>query len=150
MDLQAMEKEIGQLKEQKERNRQLFACTLEWLGLLEEGKDLLPYFRVHQCKRIAIYGAAGLGKLLYKELQKADDMEVCFFMDRNAMENREEAGIPVFLPEEFEQAPEVDMVVVTAVSAYDAISRQLLRIRPQIPIVSISTIVEARACEEWQ
>ena len=45
--------------------------------------------------------------------------------------------------------PQVDMVVVTAVSYIKAIQNVLLQIRPEVPVVSLERIISTRKEEVW-
>ena len=143
------EEEKEKLLLQKKRNRELFVTTLQWLELLEDGKNLLPYFREHDCRRIAVYGAAEIGGILLKEIEKDNLMEVLYFLDKNAEKQRVKCGKPVYLPEEFAKLPEVDMVVVTAITFFESVFDTLMRIRPEIPVVSLKKIIEVRKDEVW-
>ena len=147
--MQEMDKQIQSLTRQRNRYKLFFERTYQWLTLLENRTTLIPYFEKHHCKKIGIYGIAEFGKMLYKELTEHNEIKVEFFMDKNAEKNRAIEGIPVFLPEELPDVPDVDMIVVTAVAAADSIARTLLKVRPELPIVSLNTIIDARMSEEW-
>lgn len=134
---------------QRKRNRELFLAALRWLELLEDGTNLLPYFEEHSCRRVAIYGAAEIGSVLLKELVKDNQIEVPYFIDKNAEKQREKCGIPVYLPEEFAELPDVDIVVVTAITFFESVYDTLVKIRPEIPVVSLNTIIEVREDEVW-
>lgn len=148
-ELSNWEEEKEKLNFQRKRNRELFLAALRWLELLENGTNLLPYFKEHNCCRIAIYGAAEIGRVLLKEFEKDNLIEVPYFIDKNAEKQREKWGIPVYLPEEFAELPDVDLVVVTAISFFESVSDTLVKIRPEIPVVSLNTIIEVREDEVW-
>ena len=147
--MQEMDKQIQSLEKQRNRYKLFFERTYQWLTLLENRTTLISYFEKHHCKKIGIYGSAEFGKMLYKELIEHSQIQVVFFMDRNAEKNRIVEGIPVFLPEELPSVPDVDMLVVTAIAAADSIARTLLEVRPELPIVSLNTIIDVRISEEW-
>ncbi len=134
---------------QRNRLKVQFACILQWLGLLEDGTNLQPYFKAHKCSRIAIYGAAEIGRMLLKEIERDNVIKVPYFLDRYAERQREKWGIPVYLPEEFSGLPDVDMVVVTAILSFKTVESILLRMKPEIPVVSLETIIYARKDEVW-
>lgn len=149
MDMTDKDEKIRQLTQQCDRIRQHFECVYKWLGMLEEGVDLMPFFEEHQCQKIGIYGASDLGMMLQKEINRDGRIKVAYFMDRNARENRMIGNVPVYLPEEVTDTPEVDMLVVTAIVAYDSIWKKLLEMKPELPIVSLNTIVDVRVNEVW-
>ncbi len=141
--------ETSKVIQQRDRLRTQFSCVSQWLDLLEDGTNLQPYFKDHKCSRLAVYGAAEIGRLLLKEIQRGDGAEVLYFLDKNAERQREKWGVPVYLPEEFAGLPQVDMVVVTAVSYIESIQNVLLQIRPEVPVVSLERIISTRKEEVW-
>lgn len=141
--------DIKKLIFQRARNHAQFLCAYNWLGLLEQGTNLIPYFEEHGCVNIAIYGAAALGNMLLKELRNSKKVNVKYYIDRTAEVQREKDGIPVYLPEELTDAPDVDMIVVTAIAAFNTINQTPLAVRPELPVVSLETIIHARISEEW-
>lgn len=143
------DEKLWKLTRQCDRIRQHFECAYKWLGLLEDGINLIPFFEAHQCERIGIYGVSDLGMMLQKEIGRDGRIEVAYFMDRNAGDNRMVGDIPVYLPEEVMDTPEVDMLVVTAIVAYDSIWKNLLEMRPELPIVSLNMIIDVRVNEVW-
>lgn len=148
-ELSNWEEEKEKLDFQRKRNREQFSTTLRWLELLQDDTNLLPYFNDHNCRRIAIYGAAEIGRVLLKEIEKDNLIEVPYFIDKNAENQREKWGIPVYLPEEFAELPDVDIVVVTAITFFESVNETLVKIRPEIPVVSLNTIIEVREDEVW-
>lgn len=142
-------KKIQQLTYQRDRSKRYYDSTYKWLYLLECGKDLIPFFQAHRCEKVAIYGIAELGKMLYRELERTGKVQVVYFMDRNAKSCQTIGDIPVYLPEELPGAPEVDMIVVTAIQAFQTVSKVLLEIRPELPVVSLQKIIDVRSDEEW-
>lgn len=143
------EKYIQQLSRQRDRNKLYYEYTYKWLDLLQGGASLLPFFTAHYHEEVAIYGIADFGRMLQKELERTSQVKIAYFMDRNAKNCRMIGDIPVYLPEEIPNAPEVDMIVVTAIIAFRTISKALLEIRPEIPVVSLQKIIDVRADEEW-
>lgn len=130
------------------KNRRLFACTLDWLWILESGKDLIGYFTERNYKKIGIYGAGELAELLIQEIEKNSEIEIGYLLDQTAAVYRRRYGYPMYLPEEFAAAGEVDMVVVTAITYFDSINEKLIRICPEIPVVSLESIMRNRRSTE--
>lgn len=134
---------------QRDRYKEYLSCVLQWLELLEDGANLRSYFKEHNCSQIAVYGAAEIGRVLRKEVECDSAIQVLYFLDRNAKKQKEKWGVPVYLPEEFAVLPDVDMVVVTAITSFADIWNNLMRIRPEIPVVSLKTMIEVRKDEVW-
>lgn len=143
------EQERRKLADARIKNRELFVCALDWLRLLERGANLLPYFKERDCRRIGIYGAGELAEVLIQELIKKNEVEIVYLMDQSAAAQREKYGFPVYLPEELHTVEDVDMIVVTAITYYDSISERLIRMRPEIPVVSLKNIIKDRISEEY-
>lgn len=148
-ELTNWQEEKEMLIRQRQRNRALFSCVLRWLELFEDGTNLIPYFKEHNCRQIAIYGAAEIGHILLKEIKKENMTKVSYFLDKSAENQKEKWGIPVYLPEEFVSLPDVDMVVVTAIYFFEDIYDNLLKIRQDIPVLSLNTILDVRRNEVW-
>ena len=146
--LKGWESERQKLMDARTKNRQLFACALDWMRLLESGKDLLPYFQERDCKKIGIYGAGELAEILIQEMRRKNEVEIVCLIDQSAAAYREKFGLPVYLPEEFTTIEDVDMVVVTAITYFDAISEKLIRMCPEMPVVSLAGIIRKRISEE--
>lgn len=140
---------VEKLTMQRNRNRELFQCTLRWLELHEDGTSLMPYFRLHNCKKIAIYGAGDLGQMLLKELRREEDIKVLYFLDRMAETNRKEWNVPVYFPQEYSALPDVDIVIVTVFSVFEEIQQELIKIRPDIVVISIDKIINITRNEVW-
>lgn len=143
------EKQIQYLTNQNNRNKFYYSTAYNWLYLLESSADLSSFFEFHQCKRIAIYGIADFGKLLQKELERVGKVDIVYFMDRNAEKCRMLGDIPVYLPEELPDLPEVDLMVVTAIAAYSNVNKLLLEIKPELPVVSLNMIIDNCLNDVW-
>jgi len=143
------EEKIAQVKQQRDRLRRQLSNALQWLELLEDGTNLLPYLREHKCRKVAIYGAAEIGRMLLKEIRQESVVKVSYFLDKTALKQREKWNVPVYLPEEYIDLIEVDMVIVTAVFGFEDIQEKLLRVKPEIPVVSLETIISVRKDEVW-
>ncbi|MCI8672213.1 MAG: hypothetical protein HFI89_01785 [Lachnospiraceae bacterium] len=143
------EKQIQYLTNQNNRNITYYHTAYNWLYLLESGIDLSSFFEFHQCKKIAIYGIADFGKMLQKEMEQTGNVDIVYFMDRNAEQCRMIGNIPVYLPEELPDLPEVDMMVVTAIAAFPNVNKLLLEIKPELPVVSLNMIIDNCLNDVW-
>lgn len=144
-----MQSQIQRLTNQNNRNIFYYHTAYNWLNLLESGADLSAFFELRQCRKIAVYGVADFGKLLQKELDRIGGVQIVYFMDRNAESCRRMGSVPVYLPEELPAAPEVDLMVVTAIAAFSNVNKLLLQIKPELPVVSLNEIIDRCLDEEW-
>lgn len=144
-----MQSQIQHLTNQNNRNIFYYRTAYNWLNLLESGADLSVFFELRQCRKIAVYGVADFGKLLQKELDRVGNVQVVYFMDRDAENCRWMGDIPVYLPKELPAAPEVDLMVVTAIAAFSNVNKLLLQMKPELPVVSLNGIIDSCLDEEW-
>ena len=87
----------------------------KWLELKQNNYRLKGYFENNNYKSVAIYGMGDLGKRLFREL--ADDgVVVSYTIDKNIGVDDKYKMIALA-----ERLPEVDVVIVTAVSSFDDI-----------------------------
>lgn len=107
----------------------------QWLIVKQNGKNLYQYFEKNSYKTVAIYGMGELGNRLYDEL-KDTDIEVKYVVDQNADTTYSE--VEVFGKED--ALEEVDVMVVTAIFAYDKIERDM-RKKISAPIISLNDVV---------
>lgn len=87
----------------------------KWLELKQNNYRLKGYFENNNYKSVAIYGMGDLGKRLFRELVD-DGVLVSYTIDRNI--GVDDKYKMIVLPE---RLPEVDVVIVTAVSSFDDI-----------------------------
>lgn len=100
--------------------KNLYRILERWMTLKQKGKSLEAYFINHNYRKIIIYGFAALGRHLYEEL-KHTSIEVVCALDRRRGLFYE--GIEIRSVEE--EIPECDVIVITAVTDCEQISRQL-------------------------
>lgn len=95
----------------------------QWLILKQTGKSLEQYFVDQGYKSIAIYGMGEMGNRLYDEL-KDSSIEVKYSIDSNAGNTYSELEV-LGLEDDL---PEVDVVVVTAIFAYEEIEKNFTEV----------------------
>ena len=128
MNLREKEKKVGKFKD-------YYNIVSEWLALKQEGKSLAEFFVENGYKTIAIYGMGELGNRLYEEL-KNTDIEVKYAIDQKGISDYPELQII----ESGSNVPRVDVMVVTAVFAFDDIYEKYEGIGPD-QIVSLKDVV---------
>lgn len=127
--------EIRKNKKSKDKFKGYYNLLNQWLRLKQERKSLETFFAENQYKTIAIYGMGELGNRLYDEL-KDSNIQVEYAIDENTAGAYSE--VKVITPEE--NLPEVDVIVVTAVFAYNEIEEKLSE-KTHLPIISLEDIV---------
>lgn len=107
----------------------------QWVVLKQEGKSLEKYFVDNNYKTIAIYGMGEMGKRLYDEL-KDTSVQVKYIVDQDAAGTYSELQVI----DKEEELEEVDVIVVTAIFAFDEIEGELNE-KVDFPIVSLEDVV---------
>ena len=90
----------------------------QWLTIRQEGGSLSEYFDKNDFVKIAVYGLGEMGSRLIDEL-KGTKTEIVYGIDKN-IENAF-SGVQVYSLENVPMDEKVDVVVVTAVFAFDEI-----------------------------
>lgn len=126
-----------------ERNKQLsdkylalFLLMDKWMGLNEQNKNLSSFFKDNNYKRIAVYGMGRVGERLIKELESSD-IQVRYAIDKNIKNSDQK--IKIITPEE--QLPEVDVIVVTAITFFDEI-KDNLKEKIDCPVISLEDVID--------
>lgn len=107
----------------------------QWLSLKQEGKSLDDYFKENNYKAIAIYGMGEMGNRLYEEL-KNTEVEVKYAIDKNAESTYSELDVMDI----DDEMPQVDVVIITAVFAFDEIMENI-EDKFDCPIISLEDVV---------
>lgn len=128
-------KKIVEKTEKVDKFKGYYNLLNQWLQLKNEGKNLHTYFHDYNYKSIAIYGMGELGNRLYEEL-KDSDIEIKYAIDKNAESTYSELNV-IGIEEKYE---EVDVIVVTAIFAFDEIEKEL-SLKVQCPVISLEDIV---------
>ena len=128
-------KKISKTKNMSDKHLILFLMMNQWVKVKQEGKNLSLYFEKYGYKKIAIYGMSYAGETLIEEL-KDSKVSVVYGIDRNA--DMLYSGIDVVTMEA--DLEEVDAIVVTAVTFFEEIEKQLSS-KVNCPIISLEDIL---------
>lgn len=130
-------KRIRKEREVSDKHLSLYLLLYEWMKAKQNGKSMVSYLNDRGYKKIAIYGMSYLGELLIGEL-KETSIQVAYGLDKKITGTFH--GIDIYAPDE--NLTEVDAVIVTAISAFESIEKEL-QLRMDCPIVSMEDIVFA-------
>lgn len=125
---------VGQIQKLSDKHLALFRMMNRWVNVKQEGKNLSSYFESHGYKRIAIYGMSYAGETLVNELSSSE-IEVSYGIDR-----REEVFSYIDVISMEDPLPDVDAIVVTAITFFDDIEEKLSE-KVTCPIVSLEDIL---------
>ena len=126
------------IQEMSNKHLALFLMMNDWVKVKQEGKNFSSYFKKHEYKRIAIYGMSYVGQTLVDELMDSE-IELAYGLDQ-----REGLYSYINILSVDNPLPEVDVVVVTAITFFDEIER-VLRSKVSCPIISLSDILDERS-----
>lgn len=109
----------------------------QWLLIRNEGRTLSEYFTNHGYRNIAVYGMGEMGNRFLEEIQKSNAVSFKYAIDQEA------DGVLLDLEvKTLEDALEpVDVIVVTAVFAYEDI-RKLLKSKTDINVISLEDVIQ--------
>lgn len=137
--LKIKNKIINQEINKTNKFRGYYDLTNKWISIKNEGKSLSQYFEDQNYKKICIYGMGELGSRLLEEL-KESEIEVAFAIDKNTGSTN--AEIEIYDIEEIsdELMKDIDVIVVSAIFAFDEIE-ELLREKVSCLVISLEDVV---------
>lgn len=98
---------------------------------------VIDYFMKNNFKKIVIYGAGILGRLLEEKLQTSD-IEILYFVEGI---NRPDMGKDIFGLEQLNIAIDLDAIVVTPFFDFDNIKDELVNFKLNTKIISLEEVI---------
>ncbi len=129
------QKKYTQKEEFGKKMFEFYNLLIDWLTLKQEGQALTDYFAKNNYKVVAIYGMKELGERLVAELADSK-IEVKYVIDKNI--NGIDCDYEVLTPDAV--LPEVDAIVVTAITFFDEIEKNLSS-KVNCPVISLEDVV---------
>ena len=133
--LEEMEESVNKKQSMSDKHLALFLMMNQWVKAKQKGKNLSNYFERYGYKKIAIYGLSYAGETLIEELIDTN-IRVAYCIDKRKDINY--ADVDVFTMEDIME--EVDAVVVTAITSFAQIKRELNN-KFNCPILSLENIL---------
>ncbi len=128
-------KDLDRVSKKVNKFRSYYNVLNQWMMLKNNGVPLKQYFEDNGYQSLAIYGMGEIGNRLYEEL-KDTDIKVEYAIDQSA--GSAFAALTVYGLED--ELQPVDVIVVTAVFAFDEIEDELCG-KTDIPVISLEEIV---------
>lgn len=125
---------IEEYRKSSDRYLRMFQVMSQWLRLRQEGKSIIEYFEKNNYRDIAIYETGLIGECIAREVQ-GSKVTVKYFID-----NKFNGSSDGFMVSPDSELKEVDVIVVTAVSSYGEIKKQLMK-KVNCPVISIEDIL---------
>lgn len=126
---------INRTQSMSDKHLALFLMMNQWVKVKQDGKNLATYFKKNGYSKIAIYGMSYAGETFLNEL-KGTEIEVAYGIDKKA--EGIYADINVVTMDQY--LDKVDAVVVTAITFFDEIRRQLEE-KLECPIISLEDVL---------
>lgn len=126
---------INKAQSMSDKHLALFLMMNQWVKVKQDGKNLASYFQKNGYSKIAVYGMSYAGETLLNEL-RGTEIKVAYGIDKKA--EGLYADIDIVTMEQ--SLDEVDAIVVTAVTFFDDIKRQLEE-KAACPIISLEDVL---------
>lgn len=130
---------LGKVSALSDKHFELFRMMAKWIYIKQAGINLSDYLEKDGYKKIAVYGMSYAGEALVNEL-KDSSVTVAYGIDRNAASLYSDINI-VSLNNDLE---EVDAIIVTAVTYFDEIEKELSE-KMDCPIISLKNMLNTLA-----
>ncbi|MCM1233276.1 MAG: hypothetical protein NC489_24425 [Ruminococcus flavefaciens] len=128
-------KNLDKMKELSSRHFSLFQLMDQWVKVKQEGKNVASYLEENGYQKIAIYGMSYVGETLLEEL-KNTSVRVAYGIDKKGDTIYTDIDV-ITMDDSFD---EVDAIVVTAITFFDEIEKELSE-RVSCPIISLEDIL---------
>lgn len=119
---------------QAEKMELYYHMLVKWVHVLQMGGSVKRYFEENHYKKVAIYGMAEMGGLLYDELTE-NGIDVAYVIDKA----RDAIYAPKVVSAD-DKLDEVDVIVVTANYYYDEITGELSK-KTSSRVVSLYEVI---------
>ncbi len=132
---QYMNKIIIENAKLADKHLKMFQVMKLWVSTCQNKKCMEQYLADSGYHNIAIYGLSFIGEALYQELA-GSNIKISFGIDQSVKSKLH--NLKVYHPSE--NLPEVDAVIVTAVTYFDDIEATLVS-KMKCPIISIEDVL---------
>jgi len=118
---------------------ELYKLMVQWMEIKQSGQSISEWLKENGYYEIAIYGLYLIGERLYVELLD-ENVEVVYGIDRKSRDSLE--GLRMYKPNE--ELPHADLVIVTAVSDFEEIKKELQG-KTGGPVISLKEVMDEAA-----
>lgn len=121
--------------------RRKYDVLYKWMLCDIHDRSIVEVLQSQEIRRVAIYGAAELGVILYRKLQNSP-IEIDCFIDKFSMATHYGVeDIEIIKPRELGKRSNIDLIIIAVTNVVDAIKRDLDELGNQIPVISLEDIV---------
>lgn len=130
-----MFKKLEEAQMMSDKHLELFKVMTQWVKVKQEGKNIADVLKEEGYLKIAVYGMSYVGESLVNEL-KDTGVRVLYGIDKNVDRISSTVDI-VSINDNLEP---VDAIIVTAISFFDEINKELSK-KIDCPIISLDDII---------
>ena len=112
--------QLQQMEKNYQKQLEFYYILVNWIKSIQNGQSIGNYLNEKGLRKLAIYGYAELGQILDKELESAEELDVLYIMDKS---KAKEGSGRILFPQR--DLPFVDAVIVTAITYFDDIEKEL-------------------------
>lgn len=113
-----------------------YTLLIKWMEKKNKGSSINDVLKNNGVTTVSIYGFAGLGRLLYEELDASKEVEV-----KHILDNKDIESDVVVISKPSQVKPDVDAVIVTAITSYADIKQELQE-KGYKEIYSLTEVIE--------
>ena len=133
--LKKEKKDVQIWRKLSDKYMDMFMLMNQWIKIYQSGDAVEKYFEEEGYRSVIIYGMNFIGDRLWNELRNTEINVICG-IDKKAKSII--SDLPLITSNE--EIPQADVIVVTAISSYDAIENDLSK-RVKCNIVSIEDVI---------
>lgn len=121
--------------------RRKYDILYKWMLCDIHGRNIVDILQAQHVKRVAIYGAAELGVVLYRKLQDSPIEVDCFIDKYSVATHYGVEEIEIIKPKKMIERRNIDLIIIAVTNVVDEIRRDLDRLGNQIPVIALEDLV---------
>lgn len=114
----------AEIEKKLQKQIAFYQLLVKWVSKKNSGHLLADTLLARDCKKVAIYGFAELGKLVAEELSCSSDVSVEYVIDKKDFSDID--NIKIVKPSA--SNPKVDAIIVSAITSYKEIKNELIEL----------------------
>lgn len=121
--------------------RRKYDILYKWMLCDIHNRDIVGALCSQGIRRVAIYGAAELGVILYRKLQNSQIQVDCFVDKYSMMTHYGVEDVEIIKPWDLKKRSNIDLIIIAVTNVVEEIKRDLDKLGNLIPVMSLEDIV---------
>lgn len=113
----------------------------KWMLCDIHGRSVVDVLQKQGIRRVAIYGAAELGVILYRKLQDSPIEADCFVDKYSLATHYGIEDIEIIRPQVLLKRENIDLIIIAVTNVVDEIQADLDKLGNRIPVVSLEDLI---------